>query len=56
MRALDAIHQRLESCLEDGDDGTVYRALQEATTDIDRWLEEWDARMSRRFLLHWLRS
>ncbi|KAG9019268.1 hypothetical protein FRB90_004537 [Tulasnella sp. 427] len=42
----NAIHQRLESCLEDGDDSAVYRTLQEATADIDGWLEEWDIRMS----------
>lgn len=42
----DAIHQRLETCLEEGDDAAVYRTLQEATADIDGWLDEWDARMS----------
>lgn len=42
----NAIHQQLESCLADGDDGAVFSTLQEATADIDGWLEEWDARMS----------
>lgn len=42
----NAIHQKLESCLEDSDDSAVFSTLQEATADIDGWLEEWDARMS----------
>ena len=43
---LDTIHQKLEVCLAQGDDAAVHQALQEATADIDLWLDEWDVRMS----------
>ncbi|KAG8901440.1 hypothetical protein FRB99_005297 [Tulasnella sp. 403] len=45
-RQADAIHQKLEQCLEVGEDRLVFTTLQDAVADIDAWLEEWDRRMS----------
>ncbi len=51
MSWTDAIHQALEACLERGDDGEVYRTLQDATAAINSWLDEWDVRMSTSLVL-----
>ncbi|KAG8857969.1 hypothetical protein FRB96_005460 [Tulasnella sp. 330] len=41
-----AIHERLQKSQVQSDDRWIFQTLQEATADIDAWLEEWDIYMS----------